>query len=554
METYLPAFKSCLKDAKVGSAMCSYNSVNGVPSCANGFLMNDVARGRWGWEGWITSDCGAVTGILDNHHYVDTHSEQVQVTLRGGCDIGCDLALVEYGEQAYADGSINDHDLDQALTRQFASLVRLGYFDSAAKQPYRQYGWEHIANTAALGLSHRAAQESLVLLKNDGTLPLSRSAARTIALIGPNANASLTQIGNYAGQACFMHTPLDGLRAVSGVTVSYVMGVDINSTSQQGFAAALAAAKQADLVVYVGGIDSSIERETVDRWYIDLPGQQLPLIAQLGQVGKPLIVVLYGGGGVDISAARDDKAVNAILWHGYPSQSGGDALADVLFGDYAPAGKLPVTWYPSSYVDAVPMTDQSMRASPTNPGRTYKFYTGTPVFPFGHGLTYSTFSYTAIDEQSPTLYAINDLAANAKFNDRLTDVALTVNVTNTGAVASEVVVLAYVSSNASFDGVTPPIKELFDYARPMLAPGESTVITFGLSYRVLGHVDEDGHQWLLPGKYKLALNNEEDAVHHIELHGEAVMIEDFPKPSTTQRAATAKPVSVEMHRHERRSK
>ena len=139
---------------------------------------------------------------------------------------------------------------------------------------------------------------------------------------------------------------------------------------------------------------------------------------------------------------------------------------DVLFGRYAPAGRLPVTWYPTSYVDAVPMTDQSMRASTSNPGRTYKFYTGTPVFPFGHGLTYSTFSYDIVDAQTASVYHINELAANAKLDDKLTDVAMTVNVTNTGAVVSEVVVLAFVSSNTTFDGVTPPIKELFDYRPP----------------------------------------------------------------------------------------
>ena len=223
---------------------------------------------------------------------------------------------------------------------------------------------------------------------------------------------------------------------------------------------------------------------------------------------------------------------------------------EVLFGEYAPAGKLPVTWYPASYVDAVPMTDQSMRASSTNPGRTYKFYTGTPVFPFGHGLTYSTFSYVIVDEQTATRYHINDLSANAKLSDRLADIALTVNITNTGSVASEVAVLAYVSSNATVTGVTPPIKELFDYARPMLGVGESTVIVFGLSYRVLAHVDEHGHQWLLPGRYKLVLNNEEDAVQHVELEGEPVMIEEFPTPNN-QQAAAAKPVDVDMHRHER---
>ena len=553
VETYLPGFKSCLKDAKVGSIMCSYNAVNGVPMCANEFLLNQVARGQWGWDGWITSDCNAITGILEDHHYVQNHSAQVQVALRAGVDIGCDVALSLYSEQAYDDGSITDYDLDLALTRQFSSLIRLGLFDSPVNQPYRQYGAERVATEEAIAVSMLAALKSVVLLKNDGTLPLSQSSVRIIALIGPNADAAVCQLGNYYGQACFMTTPLSALSGLQGVQVNYSFGTDIAGSSRDGFAAAIAAAQSADAIVYVGGMDQTVESEANDRTSIDLPGVQAPLIHELAQAGKPLVVVLYGGGGMDVSDARDSDAVNAILWHGYPSQSGGDALAEVLFGRYSPAGKLPATWYPANYVDLVPMTDQSMRPSPTNPGRTYKFYTGDAVFPFGYGLTYSTFTYGVLPDQTASVYQIKDLSANARLDDRLTDVSLTVNVTNTGKLASEVVVLAYVSSSVSPAGVSPPIKELFDYARPMLAPGESIVLVFGLSYRVLAHVDQDGHQWLLPGQYKLAVNNEEDVVHRIELHGEAVMIEEFPTQHA-HHSVSAEPVrgaEAALHRHDR---
>ena len=317
VETYLPSFKSCLKDAKVGSAMCSYNAVNGVPACANNFLMNEIARGRWGWEGWITSDCGAVSCIYDNHHYVKNHSAQVQVALRSGCDIGCDSALVQYGEQAYADGYIDDYDLDLALTRQFASLVRLGYFDSPVNQPYRQYGYEKVATPASRRLSLRAARESIVLLKNDGTLPVIQSSIQTVALIGPNADSGGTQIGNYNGKPCFMHTPYNAMANLSNIKLNYAYGTDISGDSQAGFKEALAAANAADLIVYVGGINQSIESEGGDRNTIDLPGQQVALIQQLAAVGKPFVVVLYGGGGVDVTDARDSKSVNAIIWHGY---------------------------------------------------------------------------------------------------------------------------------------------------------------------------------------------------------------------------------------------
>ena len=526
-------------------------AVNGVPACANGFLMNDIARSRWGWEGWITSDCDAIGNIYDSHHYVSNFSALVQVSLRAGCDIDCGGTLSAHGEDAYNDGSINDYDLDVALTRQFASLVRLGYFDPAASQPYRQYGWEHVNTTGAHRLDRVATLESIVLLKNDGnTLPLDPSTARTIALVGPHANNRDVQEGNYNGQPCFIHTPHSALAAMAGLTVSLAKGVDVNSNDTSGFQEALTNAKAADVVVYVGGIDESVESEGHDRNYIDLPGQQLNLLQQLEAVGKPLIVILLGGGGVDISYLRDSPHTAAIMWAGYPAQSGGDAIADVLFGRYSPAGRLPVTWYPADYVNQVPMTDQSMRAADGNPGRTYKFYTGKPVYAFGTGLSYTSFSYQTIDAVRPA-YHIADLLPNALADDpQLADVGLTINVTNTGSRVSDIVVLAFVSSSVSPAGVTPPIKELFDFAHVhMLSPGASEVLTFGLSYRVLTHIDQDGHSWLLPGKYKVAVQNEEELVHEFELLGEPALVEAMPPQPTTAAAAPAG--ADKQHRHAR---
>ena len=208
VETYLAPFKSCLKDARVGSAMCSYNAVNGIPACANDFLMNQVARGRWGWEGWITSDCGALNDILNSHHYVNNGSALVQVTLRAGCDIGCDDSLVKYGVEAYNGGYINDVDLDTALIRQFSSLIRLGYFDPPINQPYRQYGIERVNTDQSQAMALRAARESIVLLKNaNGALPLNAASIKTIALIGPHADNSDGQKGNYYGKSLLCLPP-----------------------------------------------------------------------------------------------------------------------------------------------------------------------------------------------------------------------------------------------------------------------------------------------------------------------------------------------------------
>ena len=516
--------------------------------------MNDIARNRWGWDGWITSDCYAVRDILERHHYVSNTSALVQVTLRAGCDIDCDGGLANNGVQAYRDGAIVDADLDLALTRQFSSLIRLGYFDPAANQTYRQYGIERVNTMEAQALARRAALESIVLLKNTAaTLPLSASAVKTIALIGPNINNPNGQVGNYNGHTCGMATPFLALSALSSnLTLLQSRGADINSTDTSGFADAVAAAKQADVVIYAGGISEAIEAEAHDRNTIDLPGQQLPLLKQLEAVGKPLVVILFGGGGVDITYLRDSAATHAILWAGYPSQEGGNALAEVLFGRYSPAGRLPVTWYPAEYVDQVPMTDQSMRASATNPGRTYKFYTGTPVYAFGTGMSYTTFSYQVVEE-ARDVYRIEELVGNARADDRQVDVAMTVNVTNTGAVVSDVVVLAFVSSNATLAGVTPPIRELFDYARVhALGVGQTQTLRFGLSYRVLTHVDERGHAWLLPGRYQLRVQNENEVVREFDLVGQPALVEELPADTNQPSVRTpVVPKSAPLHKHKR---
>ena len=547
VETYLPPFLACMKDAAAASVMCAYNAINGVPSCANSFLLNTVARQTWGWDGYVVSDCQALSNLYDTFHYVATHSEQVKVAMQSGVDLGCDTAFSQYGEQAVRDGNITVADVDRAFTRLSMSWLRMGYFDPSAQQPYMQYGWDHVNTTAHRALAKQAALESITLLKNSGgVLPLSptltTSANFTIALIGPHTDNSAAQVGVYAGEACGVSTPYTEL-VRRGVRVIRVRGCDINSTDTSNFTAALAAAQQASLVLYVGGIDSSIEKESVDRSSLALPSIQLQLIQALEKVGKTLVVVLMSGGGVDVSYLRDSPHTSALLWMGYPSQAGGDALVDVLLGLYSPAGRLPVTWYPAVYAAQVAMTDQSMRPSTTSPGRTYKFYTGAPVFAFGFGLSYSRFSYSAV-LPVPATYSTQQLSASARLSSLTADISLTINVTNVGTVASSVSVLAFLSTVSLSDPsvpVSPPLKELFDYTRlPSLSPGQSQIVLFGLNYRILAHVDADGHQWLLPGTYRIAIQQEEELVTHFELLGKAELLEPFPTPHTVSAESAGK--------------
>lgn len=327
-----------------------------------------------------------------------------------------------------------------------------------------------------------------------------------------------------------MDTPLFTF-SNSGLKVNAARGCDTNSNVTTGFAAAITAAKASDFIVFMGGLDQSVESEYPnDRTLISLPGMQTALLQELEKVGKPLILILWGGGGVDVTYFKSSALTNAIIWHGYPSQSGGQAMIEAIFGVFSPAGRLPATWYPADYVNQVPMTDQTMRASANNPGRTYKFYTGTPVYPFGAGLTYSSFSCQTVDEMSlQHEYQIESMIDRARLNDQWKDVAWTVNVTNTGKVTSDYVLLGFLLSNGTIEGITPPIKELFDFTRlHNVAPGASQVVVLGLNYRVLSTIDRGGHAWLLPGTYFLQINNEVEAQIEISLRGVPMLLEDFP--------------------------
>ena len=291
--------------------------------------------------------------------------------------------------------------------------------------------------------------EGIVLLKNDGTLPLS-SNVKNIALIGPWADATTQMQGNYDGIAPYLISPLMGA-IQDGHNVTYVLGTDISTTNTNGFAAAVAAAQEADAVIYAGGIDPTIEAETTDRLSITWPGNQLELIAELQTVGKPLVVVQFGGGQLDDTTLKGNASVsinsvgwvrgltsydqvNALVWAGYPGQSGGQALFDILSGKVAPAGRLSITQYPADYVYEIPMTDMNLRPSATSPGRTYKWYDGTPVYPFGYGEHYTTFNYhwTKAPASTYNIQELVDAGQGVTYVDTATFDTLAIDVTNTG--------------------------------------------------------------------------------------------------------------------------
>ncbi|THH27589.1 hypothetical protein EUX98_g6608 [Antrodiella citrinella] len=533
-EFYNPAFQSCVRDAKVGSVMCSYNAVNGVPSCASTFLLQDVLRDHWGFDDtrWVTSDCDAVGNVWTDHHYVATAAEASAVTLKAGTDLDCGTTFSSSLGDAFNQSMINEDDLRRSLTRQYASLVRLGYFDPASSQPYRSLGWSDVNTKSAQQLAYTAAVEGLVLLKNDGTLPLAKS-TKKIALVGPWANATSLLQGNYFGVAPYLISPLQAAQS-AGFEVDYVFGTDVTSNTTDGFAAAIAAAQSADVVIYAGGLDETVERESLDRTTIVWPGNQVDLITQLAAVGKPTIVLQFGGGQVDDTVLKADKNVNSILWAGYPGQSGGTAIFDILTGKASPAGRLPITQYPADYVNQVPMTDMSLRPSATNPGRTYRWYSGTPIFEYGFGLHYTTFS-TKFSGAAEKTYSIASLISAGKDQAHL-DLTpfhtFNVEVKNTGKMTSDYVALLFASG--SFGPTPRPNKALVAYDRVKnIGPGQTGDASLAVTLGALARADETGDFYLYPGTYTLTLDTPGLISQTFTLTGNAALVQTWPKNTTS---------------------
>ncbi|CAF3423500.1 unnamed protein product [Rotaria socialis] len=530
VETYLPSFKTCIQDAQVASIMCSYNSINGIPACAHQFLLETIARESFHLNGFVVSDCGAIGNILYTHHYTSTVEDTVAVALHAGTDLECGVFYLFHLYDALNSKKIVETDIDQSLMRTLDVLIRLGWFDPPEQQIYRQLNKNNVDTLEARQLSLISAQESIVLLKNvDQALPLNINLLKNkkIALIGPTADATVTMQGIYHGQAPFLIDPVTGFKNLTAgnfINIEHARGCEISSHNEKDFAAAIELARSSDIVFFFGGIDHTIEREGVDRKSIDLPDIQLTLIKQLEKVARsPLHVVIMSGGGVDLSYIRDSTQCGSLLWIGYPGQSGGLGVATVVFGQYNPAGRLPVTIYPASYVDEVSMFDMQMRSSANNPGRTYKFYTGKAVYEFGYGLSYTTFNYTWNNNTIVSLYSIQSLIENNHNFLRTIISLIRVNVTNTGNMAGDDVVLAYVAQPNTINNQTVPFKQLFGFERIHLAINETKEVFFPFTIEAALAVTRDGSKWLYSGLYRIFVGQQQH-MFSIELRGQSARL------------------------------
>ncbi|MBI5668560.1 MAG: glycoside hydrolase family 3 C-terminal domain-containing protein [Chloroflexi bacterium] len=493
-DTYLPAFEACVREGQAASIMGAYNRTNGEPCCASPTLLQTILRDRWGFAGFVVSDCGAIDDIYRDHKVVDTPEEAAALALKNGCDLNCGCtyeALVDAVKQ----GLLDEATLDRAVVRLFTARFRLGMFDAPEQVAYAQIPISVNDCDAHRALALRAARESIVLLKNaDNMLPLPKT-LKIIAVIGPNADDEKVLWGNYNGTPSFTVTPLAGIRAAVSpqTTVLYARGCSVLRNDTSGYPEALTAAARADVVIFVGGLSQAIEGEEGqeegvtdgksqgDRTDIALPRVQENLLKELHTLGKPVVLVLVGGSAVAINWA--DAHLPAILETWYGGQSAGTALADVLFGDCNPAGRLPITFY-KSVNDLPPFEDYNME------GRTYRYFRGEPLYPFGYGLSYTTFSYSNLRLNQDSVTTADTITVSA-------------DVQNTGARAGDEVVQLYISDLEASAPV--PIRKLQGFHRIHLKPGETTTVSFTLTPEALSFVDERGQRVIEPGAFQITI-------------------------------------------------
>jgi beta-glucosidase len=516
-ETYLPAFKATVKEGRAVSVMGAYNRTNGEACCASPRLLQEILRDEWKFDGYVVSDCVALDDIWRSHGLAKTRAEAAALALRNGCDLECGDTFSTMAE-ALKLGLVAEEDIDLAVRRTMTARIRLGMFD-----PPEQVRWAKIpisVNDSAphRALCRRASRESMVLLRNrGGALPL-RKDLRKILVVGPNADDIDVLVGNYNGTPSHPRTVLQGITAAVSRTTEVVfrmgsglLNMDLSprepilartgwrspaqgEIAQEGplpaevkdltaFNAVVDEARTADAIIAVVGISPELEGEQgegLERSSLDIPAVQEHLLRALRSAGRPLVVVLMGGSAMSVNWAAENADGLLLAW--YPGGEGGDAVADVLFGDYNPAGRLPVTFYKS--VDQLPEFRDYRMA-----GRTYRYFKGQPLYPFGYGLSYTRFSYSAFTAPPGPVTA--GQPAQVSFEVR-----------NAGTRPGDEVAQVYLTNERA--DVPVPLRQLVGFERITLKPGESRRLSFSISAEQMSIIDNAGRRRVLPGTYLVA--------------------------------------------------
>jgi beta-glucosidase len=509
-ETYLPAFESAVREGHVGSVMGAYNALDGIPDCVNPFLLTKLLRQEWGFKGFIVSDGDAIRDIWDRHKYVKTPEEAVVAAVKAGCDLfsgeddhflidGSSLNNLEVLKRVSQHQMLSEKEIDDAVSYTLAARFQLGLFDPPSMVPWSKIGNDRDDKLQDPALALKVAEESIVLLRNTGVLPLDRSKIRHIAVVGANADSEAVLLGNYSGTPSDPVTILDGIRQIAGtnIEVTFTAGCPLalkndnsNQPTPETTRRALAAAKRADVVIYVGGLDSSLEREEGkvdykdflggDRTRIELPQVQENLLKMLYATGRPIVFVNCSGSA--IAMQWENQHLPAIVQTWYPGEQGGNAVAEVLFGNVNPSGRLPVTFY-SSTTDLPPFEDYAMS------NRTYRYFTGKPLFAFGYGLSYTGFKYSDPKLDSKTV------APDGK-------VHVMFMIKNTGARDGDEVAQVYFRHGHS--AVPQPKEALCGFARVHVAKGDTASVTVDIPAERFRYWNTTQQAYVVePGDYEL---------------------------------------------------
>lgn len=523
-ETYFPAFYAAVKEAKVEAVMGAYNRTNGEPCCASKTLIQDILRDEWGFEGHYVSDCGAIEDIHKYHKVTNDPEESAAMAVNNGCDLNCGR-VYEYLMEAIKKCLISKENIDTAVRRLFTTRFKLGMFDPEELVPFNNIPFEINDCEEHRQLALEMARESIVLLKNENSLlPLNKDEIKSIAVIGPNADDKQVLLGNYFGLPSRYVTVIEGIRQAANedTRVYFAEGCVLADTPESywgnppttGFAEALAIAERADIVVMCLGLSPVIEGEEGsvansdgggDRIDLKLPGMQLELLKVINQTGKPIVLVMLNGSPLEINWAQDN--IPAILEVWYPGEEGGTAIADVIFGNYNPAGRLPITFV-NSMEQLPPFRDYGMK------NRTYRYLEGDSLYPFGYGLSFTDFEYKnlVVSEQK--------LLTNSDINIRIL-----VDVKNTGKVVGDEVVQLYVSDLEA--STTVPKWELKGFKRIKLNPAEVTRVEFELTGRQLALIDDDGNCLLEPGRFRIYVGGQQPDNRSQELTCKKVLYTDL---------------------------
>jgi len=516
-ETYLPAFKAAVEEAHVETVMGAYNRVNGEPACGSKTLLIDLLRKEWGFEGHVTSDCWAIKDFHEGHNVTETPLESVALAMNNGCDLNCG-GLFLYLKQAVEEGLVPESRLDEALVNLFTTRMKLGLMTEKEPSAFDAISYEVVDSKEMRDFNYEVSKKCAVLLKNaDNTLPLNKSALKTIGVIGPNADNRRALVGNYEGTAGRYITVLEGIQDYVGDDVRVLTSqgchlwldkVENLGQANDRMAEVEEICALSDVVVVCLGLDAGLEGEegdtgnsyaSGDKVDLKFPGLQNEVLKKARESGKPVVLVVLAGSAMDLRYAEENCA--AVLQGWYPGAQGGKAIASLLFGDASPEGRLPLTFY-NSTEDLPEFTDYSME------GRTYRYITKAPLYPFGYGLSYTDFEYSDAKVSADTVGKDG--------------VDVTVTVTNTGKYDSNETVQTYVKVTPDSFASAVPNMSLKGIKKVALKAGETKTVTIHLPKDAFSLFNEDGVLQQVAGTAEISIGGTAPDARSEELTGKKV--------------------------------